>query len=106
MWGESAGGHAAAMLGTTSSWTPGGHLDVGDRLEVSSDVVGVVDNYGPTDFLQMDAHLPEGYQTHNSRDSPESIYVSVQITQIPEKVKEADPCSYVRNTAENYASRK
>lgn len=106
VWGESVGDHAAAMLGSTSSWTPGGHFDVGDRLEVSSDAVGVVDYHGPTDFLQTDAHLPDRYQTYNGRDSPESIYLSIQITQISEKVEKADPCSYVRDTAEKSVSRK
>ncbi len=57
-WGESAGGHLAAMLGTA------GHersFEVGEHLEQSSRVQAVLDFFGPTDFLQMDAQrLPEG----------------------------------------------
>src|SRR5579859_7847618 len=46
-WGESAGGHLAAMLGTA------GHergFDVGEHLEYSSRVQAVLDFFGPTDF--------------------------------------------------------
>lgn len=97
VWGDSAGGHAAAFCGTTSCDSPRGPYDIGDNLDISSSVVGVVDYYGPTDFRQMDAHLPEGWQTHNNADSPESLYLGGQIT-LPEmeaKVREADPCTYV-----------
>lgn len=41
----------------------------------SSRVQAVVDYFGPTDFLQMDAHgLPNG-QVHDTADSPESQLV-------------------------------
>jgi acetyl esterase/lipase len=51
VWGESAGGHLAAMAGLT---TPADALDgaVGDHLETSSHVRGVIDYYGPTNFLE------------------------------------------------------
>ncbi len=48
VWGESAGGHLVALLGTT------GHtkqFDVGENLAQSSAVQCVVDWYGPADFL-------------------------------------------------------
>ena len=45
------------MLGVT------GHVqafEVGEHLDQSSRVQAVVDYFGPTDFLQMDAHRPPG----------------------------------------------
>ena len=48
-WGESAGGHLVAMLGTTGNTVA---FDVGENLGVSSRVQAVADHFGPTDFLQ------------------------------------------------------
>ena len=59
-WGSSAGGHLAAMLGTTGDVK---EFEVGENLGVSSRVQAVVDYFGPTDFLQMDAHRPPNGQT-------------------------------------------
>ena len=68
-WGSSAGGHLVAMLGTAGDVA---EFEVGENLEVSSKVQAVVDYFGPTDFLQMDAHrLPNGL-VHDAPDSPES----------------------------------
>ena len=95
-WGPSAGGHLAAMLGTT------GHLrvfDVGDYLDVSSRVQGVVDYFGPTDFSQMDAQrLPDG-QIHNAPDSPESELVGGPIQENQVKVAQASPITYITGDA-------
>ncbi len=50
-WGASAGGHLAAMLGTSAGVE---ELEgPGDNLEYSSRVQAVVDFYGPIDVLQM-----------------------------------------------------
>lgn len=75
-WGSSAGGHLVAMLGTTRNIE---EFKVGENLGVSSRVRAVVDYFGPTDFLQMDAQrLPDGL-LHDTPDSPESeINVSPQ----------------------------
>ena len=91
-WGPSAGGHLAAMLGTT------GHVaefEVGAHLDVSSRVQCVVDYFGPTDFLQMDTQrLPDG-MVHDPADSPESELVGGPIQQHPAKVVRANPITYV-----------
>jgi acetyl esterase/lipase len=91
-WGESAGGHLAAMLGTA------GHersFDVGEHLEFSSRVQAVLDFFGPTDFGQMDAHrLPEG-MVHDGADSPESQLVGGPIQERPAEVARANPVAYV-----------
>ena len=48
VWGASAGGHLAALLGVTGKIRD---FDVGQNLEQSSAVSCVVDWFGPTDFL-------------------------------------------------------
>jgi acetyl esterase/lipase len=92
-YGQSAGGHLSALLGTTAHVKA---FDVGEHLEFSSAVRAVVDWYGPTDFLQMDEHrLPNG-MVHNEAGSPESKLIGGPITEHPDKVKAANPIHYVR----------
>ncbi|KIX06134.1 uncharacterized protein Z518_04108 [Rhinocladiella mackenziei CBS 650.93] len=91
-WGESAGGHQAAMLGTTDTTK---EFDVGEYLNVSSAVQGVVDYYAPSDFLQMDDHALPGTRPHNAPNSPESRYLGGTITEHPDRVKRANPMTYV-----------
>jgi acetyl esterase/lipase len=91
-WGESAGGHLVAMLGTTGDVKS---FDVGENLGISSRVQAVVDCFGPTDFVQMDEHrLPNG-QVHNTQDSPESRLVGGPIQENKDKVAKANPITYV-----------
>ena len=91
-WGSSAGGHLVAMLGTTGGVNA---FEVGENLEVSSRVQAVVDYYGPTDFLQMDAHrLPDGL-VHDAPDSPESKLVGGPIQEHKDRVAKANPITYV-----------
>ena len=91
-WGPSAGGHLAAMLGTAGHAT---EFEVGAHLDVSSRVQCVVDYFGPTDFLQMDAQrLPDG-MVHDLADSPESELVGGAIQENPERVARANPITYV-----------
>ena len=95
-WGPSAGGHLAAMLGVT------GHVrafEVGEHLDQSSRVQAVVDYFGPTDFLQMDAHRVPGGQVHDEPNSPESELVGGPIQERPEAVAQANPVTYVRPDA-------
>ena len=71
VWGASAGGHLVALLGTT-----GGVKELdgkGGNAEQSSRVQAVVDFFGPTDFLQTDAHAVKGaFMKHDPANSPES----------------------------------
>jgi acetyl esterase/lipase len=91
-WGPSAGGHLAAMLGVSRNVR---EFEVGDNLGVSSRVQAVVDYFGPTDFLQMDAHRTPDGMVHNTPDSPESELVGGCILEVPERVARANPVSYV-----------
>jgi acetyl esterase/lipase len=91
-WGASAGGHLAAMLGTTGDTK---EFDVGPNLDQTSGVQAVVDYFGPTDFLQMDTHrLPNG-QVHDAVNSPESELIGGAIQENKAKAAKANPIAYV-----------
>lgn len=91
-WGPSAGGHLVALLGTAGDV---GEFETGENLNYSSRVQAVADFFGPTDFLQMDAHrLPEGL-VHGLPDSPEARLVGGPIELNRDKVAKANPITYV-----------
>jgi acetyl esterase/lipase len=98
-WGRSAGGHLSAMLGVTSGQDtefdrPGG---------ADSSVQAVIDWYGPSDFLQMDAQItatpPVGDvpppMIHDEPGSPESKWIGGPIQDKPEMTARANPITYV-----------
>jgi acetyl esterase/lipase len=93
-WGASSGGHLATLLGLT-----GNRAGFGEATSApagSSRVLAVVDFYGPTDFLQMDAHaLPGAPFRHDAPDSPESRLVGGPIGQHRDRVAAANPITYV-----------
>ena len=97
-WGESSGGHLATLLGVT-----GGVADLeGDlgNADQSCRVQAVVDFFGPTDFLQMDAHaLPGATLKHDPPTSPESQLVGGAIQENDQKVARANPITYVTKDA-------
>ena len=91
--GASAGGHLVALLGVTGDLRD---FDVGGYLGQSSSVTAVIDEFGPTDFLQMDAMDGDiGRMDHDAHDSPESQLIGGPIREHPEKVKKANPITYV-----------
>ncbi len=95
--GESAGGYLSALLGTSGSVAELEDLAMGNPSE-SSRVQAVVDFFGPTDFLQMDAGVPTSCpnpQVHNAPDSPESRLLACTIPACPEKVRAANPITYI-----------
>jgi acetyl esterase/lipase len=94
VWGVSAGGHLAALLGTTG--------DVDDlegktgNNDQSSRVQAVVDFFGPTDFSQMSAHSEKGSLIdHDSPDAPEAKLIGGSIPENPEKTQRANPVHYI-----------
>ena len=89
-WGGSAGGHLAAMLGTTGDVN---EFDVGENLGVSSRVQAVVDYFGPTDLI--DVHrLPDG-TVRSSPESPVSKLIGGPVQDNLEKAKKANPIIYI-----------
>jgi acetyl esterase/lipase len=108
LWGSSAGGHLAALAGTTGEGILE-DLELG-CADFSSEVQAVVDGYGPTDFLQLDAYnkeiavsidtesellKPPGQ--HEAADSPESQLLGAPILSVPHLVREANPITYVKS---------
>ncbi len=74
VWGASAGGHLAALAGTSGN-DPELEGTVGSDLDQSSAVQVAVDYYGPIDLLQMnpDVTTPPGSALdHDAATSPES----------------------------------
>ena len=104
--GDSSGGWTAVMAGLAGDGLEG---DVG-IAGPSSRVQAVVDLYGPTDFLQMDAHMAPGACTafnamlgltdcHDDPASPESRLMGFPIRSRPDDVRAADPRTHVRPDA-------
>lgn len=90
--GASAGGHLAAMLGTS------GHVErlegkVGGNMKESSRVSCVVDQYGPSELLAM-SEFP-GDIEHDSADSPESRLIGGPLQQHKDAARAASPITYV-----------
>jgi acetyl esterase/lipase len=103
-WGASAGGYLAAMLGTSAGVPELEDLSLGNP-DQPSHVQAVVTWFGPTNFLKMDEYLterglpPEPGMEHNGANSPESLLLGQQLTKIPDRVKAANPETYITSTA-------
>ncbi|PFO06296.1 hypothetical protein COJ85_08160 [Bacillus sp. AFS076308] len=110
LWGSSAGGHLAALAATTKP-----NEFIGENPlypEMTSDVQAVVIGYGPVDFLQIDEQRelygiieedPESVQIPKDKktsdpDSFESLFLGAPILTCPERVKEANPLIYVKES--------
>jgi acetyl esterase/lipase len=93
-WGSSAGGHLAALLGTSASVS-----DLEGSLGnegFSSRVQAVVDWYGPTDLLKMNEQkLPCDLVNHDAAFSPESLLVGCAIQTCKDKTRRASPLTYI-----------
>jgi acetyl esterase/lipase len=104
VWGGSAGGYLASMLGTSAGVQELEDLSLGNP-EQPSHVQAVVAWFGPTDFLKMDEQLaerglpPEPGTEHSGANSPESLLLGEQITKVPELVKAANPETYITPAA-------
>ena len=97
-WGGSAGGHLSALLGTSGGVQELEDLSMGNPAK-SSRIQAVVDWFGPTDFLKMDAQLKESKvknpQIHSIPDSPESELIGKNLADAPDRVRIANPETYV-----------
>jgi len=97
VWGGSAGGHLAAMAGTSAGVAALEDLNLGNSGQ-SSKVQAVVDWFGPINFLTMDAEFAASGvngEVHNTANSPESKLMGQLITEIPAQVQAASPASYI-----------
>ena len=98
-FGQSAGGNLASLLGTSAGQPLFDDPALGNS-GTSSNVQGVIDWFGPTDFLQMDAQAAAqgclgSARQHGQWDSPESRYLAASIAEVPDKVHQANPITYI-----------
>lgn len=93
--GESAGGHLAAMLGTSGA-VAALEGNLGDHTGMNSRVACVVDQFGPTDFL-MGSSLADvlGFSPLDEPHSPVFRLLGGPVTQNKDKAREASPMTYV-----------
>ena len=106
LWGSSSGGHLAVLAATSGAGVF--EDDASQDASYSSAVQAVVDGYGPTDFLQIDAHKPAAGMVSDdpesimlpagtraaSPNSPESRLLGAPIESCPERVRMANPMAY------------
>jgi acetyl esterase/lipase len=99
-WGSSAGGHLAALLGTSAGVPALTDLSLGNAGQPDN-INAVVDFSGPINFLTLDTQLkklgcpPYAGTGHNAPTSPPSQLVGAAIQTVPTKVAAANPETYV-----------
>ncbi|MET8042057.1 alpha/beta hydrolase [Micromonospora sp. NPDC005215] len=88
VWGESAGGHLAALVALTGN----------DQAD--SRVGAAVCWYAPANLstMQSQAH-PAATIDHDAADSPESLLIGAALTEHPELSRAASPITYVTDQA-------
>lgn len=98
VWGSSAGGHLAALVGTSNDVVDM-EGTVGGNNQFSSRVQATVDWYGPTNLLLMDTQLKAqpgcGSGNHDAADSAESLFIGCPIQTCPAAVQRANPMTYL-----------
>lgn len=109
-FGQSAGGNLASMLGASAQVAEFDDPKLGNPA-VSSQVQGVIDWFGPSDFLQMDAQAQaQGCgardATHGLADSPESLYLGATIATVPHLAAKSNPITYLSAAAPPYLLQK
>ena len=90
VWGSSAGGHLAALVGTSGDVKA---FDVGPHLDQSSRVQAVCDYFGPTDFTVF--VTTPGYERHAAAKSPEAKLIGGPVAENKDKAARASPITYV-----------
>lgn len=95
VFGASAGGHIASVLGTSGGMASLEGLELGNA-QFSSRVKVVVDFYGPSDLLKLEEQkLPCIPLDANSPQMPPSLLMGCPIQQCKEKTATANPISYI-----------
>ncbi len=99
VWGPSAGGYLAAMLGATNEMSAFEDLSMGNE-SFSSDVQAVVNWCGPAgDFCRMDQQITEnglGAADHDLANSPESLLLGGAIQNRRELSRLAAPITHIQ----------
>jgi acetyl esterase/lipase len=98
VWGESAGGYIAAMVGTTNRVK---QFDVGDNLDRSSDVQAVIDQFGPSDLSKIGADFDTAFQKELAAPGNSTAQwvfgpgTRKSINDDPKAIARANPATYV-----------
>ena len=93
VFGSSAGGHLAALVGS-SGGVNDLEGDVGGNINYSSRVQAVCDWYGPANFLTICGTVPPT-SNHCDATSPEGKLIGGDLRTNPEKCKSVSPITYV-----------
>lgn len=98
VWGKSAGANLALMTAVTDQAPK--FDDPMIAPGVSSKVSAVIAMYPPTDFNRMDQQLLAGpcgaaAATHDGKDSPESLYVGMELIHNRRLADAASPINYI-----------
>lgn len=91
VWGTSAGGHLAALLGTSGG--QGSFAATGPHTNESDRVQAVCDFFGPTDFQKMKGHPSK--IDHMGERSPEAEFLGGAVESVPDVVRRANPLTYI-----------
>jgi acetyl esterase/lipase len=96
VFGTSAGGHPAAMLGTSGDRPELEGVELGNA-EYSSRIRAVIDLYGPVDLLEIDEQKLSCYGSlsANSPFIPPSLLMGYPIQQCAEKTATSNPINYI-----------
>ncbi|WP_406463960.1 alpha/beta hydrolase [Streptomyces sp. NBC_01622] len=98
VWGQSAGGYLAAMTGATNGEKS---FDVGDNLDQSSEVQGVVDEFGPADLSKLAADYDTAAQKANyaaGNSAAQWVYgpgTKKSVADRTSEVAAADPATHI-----------
>lgn len=100
LFGESAGANIVSLAGTAYDNSEFRALIKNDNLNLKPS--GVIALYPPVDFSKIDEMLisqgcDKKNANHNSAEGFESIYLGDALTNIPQKVKQTNPITYVSN---------
>lgn len=100
VWGQSAGGYLASMVGVTEDRAD---LDVGEHLDQSSDVAAVIDEFGASDLSKLFSDYgPAAEQGFANTVSPISQYVTgaggAALAQSQDAVAAANPVTSIAAT--------
>ena len=96
-WGQSAGGNLAALAGTSGN-LPALRGPHPANAGQSDGLQAVVDWYGPISFLRTDRDFRTAGFKRPSAAGPRSflsLYLGAPLTEVPGKVKAADPITYI-----------
>jgi acetyl esterase/lipase len=101
VWGESAGGYLAAMVGVTNGIKA---FDIGNHLDQSGDVQAVINKFGASDTSKLaadfDAHAQEA---DNAKGNPIAQYIGMtrdtHVLDTAIAAAAANPLSYIKASA-------